>query len=433
MIVLSLIVINSGQLRWRVLKKWAHPCEGCLFRKQRLWSKWHGNHDVEIVHWKLRYFSPAQCLSWPERSHNGSHCPFNMEVQCPSGQHQPCFRYNSSRHKLVVSFLLCASCCSPDCFGSLSAGYSNRAVNHVRSRVYDDDQLNMAINITPVLTSRRWFQHWSAFVQGFGVRHVLNPDPYRGRFGDDGSAYAADVEDVIKFATSGQVAGFLSESVQGVGGAIPLAKGYLPEAYSVNFLLPPCKHLAMLNLIHSSSLCGLTPAELSLEFFFLHGLWVTYHHDWMPKWKARTVVVPWTFVIRGERRSSSDSMSLVQMVRAAGGVCIADEVQTGFGRLGSHYWGFQQQGVTPDIVTMAKVSSSWTALPDSRAWKRISSHSNLALGSVITQTSTWSDLHSVLSQTQRYAETWQTRWLSHVINVLGFTYKGTNPLYLTFT
>ena len=44
------------------------------------------------------------------------------------------------------------------------------------------------------------------------------------------------------------------------------------------------------------------------------------------------------------------------MVRKAGGVCIADEVQTGFGRTGSHYWGFQTQDVVPDIVTMAKVA-----------------------------------------------------------------------------
>ncbi|MFH1176637.1 MAG: aminotransferase class III-fold pyridoxal phosphate-dependent enzyme [Acidobacteriota bacterium] len=41
-------------------------------------------------------------------------------------------------------------------------------------------------------------------------------------------------------------------------------------------------------------------------------------------------------------------------VRAAGGVCIADEVQTGFGRVGSHFWAFQTQGVVPDIVTMGK-------------------------------------------------------------------------------
>ncbi|MEP0548962.1 MAG: aminotransferase class III-fold pyridoxal phosphate-dependent enzyme [Rhodothermales bacterium] len=41
-------------------------------------------------------------------------------------------------------------------------------------------------------------------------------------------------------------------------------------------------------------------------------------------------------------------------VRAAGGVCIADEVQVGFGRVGSHFWGFETQGVVPDIVTLGK-------------------------------------------------------------------------------
>lgn len=41
-------------------------------------------------------------------------------------------------------------------------------------------------------------------------------------------------------------------------------------------------------------------------------------------------------------------------VRSTGGVCIADEVQVGFGRVGSHFWGFETQGVVPDIVTMGK-------------------------------------------------------------------------------
>uniref|UniRef100_A0A674MMX6 Alanine--glyoxylate aminotransferase 2, mitochondrial n=1 Tax=Takifugu rubripes TaxID=31033 RepID=A0A674MMX6_TAKRU len=43
-----------------------------------------------------------------------------------------------------------------------------------------------------------------------------------------------------------------------------------------------------------------------------------------------------------------------ELVRERGGLCIADEVQTGFGRTGSHMWGFQSHGVIPDIVTMAK-------------------------------------------------------------------------------
>jgi 4-aminobutyrate aminotransferase-like enzyme/Ser/Thr protein kinase RdoA (MazF antagonist) len=45
-------------------------------------------------------------------------------------------------------------------------------------------------------------------------------------------------------------------------------------------------------------------------------------------------------------------------VRAAGGVCIADEVQVGYGRLGAHFWGFEQQGVVPDIVTIAKATGN---------------------------------------------------------------------------
>ena len=42
------------------------------------------------------------------------------------------------------------------------------------------------------------------------------------------------------------------------------------------------------------------------------------------------------------------------ITRDHGGLCIADEVQTGFGRTGDHYWGFQSAGVLPDFVTMAK-------------------------------------------------------------------------------
>ncbi len=42
------------------------------------------------------------------------------------------------------------------------------------------------------------------------------------------------------------------------------------------------------------------------------------------------------------------------MVREAGGVCVADEVQTGFGRVGARFWSFELSGVRPDIVTMGK-------------------------------------------------------------------------------
>ena len=112
----------------------------------------------------------------------------------------------------------------------------------------------------------------------FGIHHAAMPDLYRGRWDrndpEAGKNYAADVKEVIRFATSGQVAGFIAESIQGVGGVVVFPDGYLKHAY--------------------------------------------------------------------------------EHVRAAGGLCIADEVQSGFGRTGTHFWGFETQGVIPDIVTMAK-------------------------------------------------------------------------------
>ncbi len=46
--------------------------------------------------------------------------------------------------------------------------------------------------------------------------------------------------------------------------------------------------------------------------------------------------------------------TIYEAVREAGGICIADEVQVGVGRMGSHFWGFQSQEVVPDILTIGK-------------------------------------------------------------------------------
>lgn len=45
-------------------------------------------------------------------------------------------------------------------------------------------------------------------------------------------------------------------------------------------------------------------------------------------------------------------------VREVGGLCICDEVQVGYGRLGNSFWGFQEHGVIPDIITMAKAAGN---------------------------------------------------------------------------
>ena len=45
-------------------------------------------------------------------------------------------------------------------------------------------------------------------------------------------------------------------------------------------------------------------------------------------------------------------------VRRHGGLAIADEIQVGYGRLGRWFWGFEQQGVVPDVVTLAKATGN---------------------------------------------------------------------------
>ena len=59
-------------------------------------------------------------------------------------------------------------------------------------------------------------------------------------------------------------------------------------------------------------------------------------------------------------------------VRAAGGVCVADEVQTGLGRFGKTWWGFEQQQVVPDIVTMGKPIGNGMPLAAVVATRRVS-------------------------------------------------------------
>lgn len=111
--------------------------------------------------------------------------------------------------------------------------------------------------------------------------HIIGmPDGYRGIFKyhdpEIGLKYACDAESVInKLKSAGKMpAGFIAESLAGVGGQIVFPDNYLNEVYRI--------------------------------------------------------------------------------VRDAGGVCIADEVQVGFGRMGSHFWGFETQNVLPDIVTLGK-------------------------------------------------------------------------------
>ncbi len=111
-----------------------------------------------------------------------------------------------------------------------------------------------------------------------GIKHAVAPNCYRCKYKQTPEncdlPCADDVEEVIRTTTTGRIAGFLGEPIQGVGGFIVPHKDYYKKVYDI--------------------------------------------------------------------------------VKKYGGVFIADEVQTGFGRTGSKMWGIEQFGVEPDIMTMAK-------------------------------------------------------------------------------
>ena len=81
------------------------------------------------------------------------------------------------------------------------------------------------------LTSQSTWKYNSP--HNFGIHHALNPDTYRGLLnnspGDLGEQYANEVKNLIEHATSGKVAGFICESIQGVGGAVVYPDGYLKK------------------------------------------------------------------------------------------------------------------------------------------------------------------------------------------------------------
>lgn len=71
--------------------------------------------------------------------------------------------------------------------------------------------------------------------------------------------------------------------------------------------------------------------------------------------KPAAVITDSAFLTNGVLEPVSGYVAaLFDKVRAAGGLCIADEVQSGFGRMGGHFWGYQHHGVTPDFVTIGK-------------------------------------------------------------------------------
>jgi 4-aminobutyrate aminotransferase-like enzyme len=70
--------------------------------------------------------------------------------------------------------------------------------------------------------------------------------------------------------------------------------------------------------------------------------------------RPAALIVDTVFASDGVHPDLPSLADAVAAIRAAGGLFIADEVQPGFGRLGSHLWGFERLGLEPDLVTLGK-------------------------------------------------------------------------------
>jgi alanine-glyoxylate transaminase / (R)-3-amino-2-methylpropionate-pyruvate transaminase len=72
---------------------------------------------------------------------------------------------------------------------------------------------------------------------GHHVQRATCPDLFKGpwRYGDEDAIqkYVDQVKDAVLYSTSGKVAGFIAETIQGVGGTIESPDGYLPQVYDV--------------------------------------------------------------------------------------------------------------------------------------------------------------------------------------------------------
>nr|XP_039265912.1 alanine--glyoxylate aminotransferase 2, mitochondrial-like [Styela clava] len=144
------------------------------------------------------------------------------------------------------------------------------------------------------LTAHGTWKH--SYANGFGIHHAMNPDPYRGVWG---GSHCRDSPVQVDRTCSCAEGHCMAEDEY---------IGQLEEV--LNYSVPP-----------------------KIAAFFAESI----------QGVGGSVQFPKGYLKRA-----------FELVRSRGGLCISDEVQTGFGRMGSHMWGFQTHDVIPDIVTMAK-------------------------------------------------------------------------------
>ncbi|CAL4243397.1 unnamed protein product, partial [Meganyctiphanes norvegica] len=138
---------------------------------------------------------------------------------------------------------------------------------------------------------------YKGFANGFGVHHASNPDPYQGLWG-------GHRDSVVQSSRASE-----STVVDGVCSSADKYVGQLEEV--IKYSIP----------------------KKGVAAFFAESI----------QGGGGGVQFPLGYLKKA-----------FELVRENGGLCVSDEVQTGFGRTGDHFWGFEGHGVIPDIVTTAK-------------------------------------------------------------------------------
>jgi ethanolamine-phosphate phospho-lyase len=163
--------------------------------------------------------------------------------------------------------------------------------------------------------------------------HVLPcPDVFRGRHLDGAAAARRAIEAAA--AAGGRLAAFFSESILSCGGQVGGGFGDLPAAHGWHWLPGTGLHQTSRH----------APAGRPTES--------PPHHR--PSVHCLPSVSPPLHPLLQVLLSEGYLEGVYREMRAAGAVCVADEVQCGFGRVGRSFWAFELQGVVPDIVTFGE-------------------------------------------------------------------------------
>jgi len=183
-----------------------------------------------------------------------------------------------------------------------------------------------------------------------------------GRFGERLASLLPDPLEVVYLVNSGSEANDLAlrlaRETSGRDGVVCLEDSYHGWTGATNELLHPL-HDRVLALVKPNPCTGQHRDDPAALASYARAAVATIERrvaDGHPP--AAFICEPYLGNSGGVTLPDGYLRAVYAAIRDVGGICIADEVQVGYGRLGRHFWAFEQQGVVPDVVTIAKATGN---------------------------------------------------------------------------